>query len=69
MFAEQMRLKSAKTANPAGRMDAAKLAGQKTGQFCLIREREIVPIQTEPSLIPTAQVPEDRILELARAAR
>jgi len=48
---------------------AAKLPGQGTGQFYLVREREVAAVQCEPSLIPTAQLPEDRILELARAAR
>ena len=51
----------------AARVDAAaKLPGQGTGQFYLVREREVVAVQSEPSLLPTAQLPEDRILELAR---
>jgi hypothetical protein len=48
---------------------AAKLPGQGTGQFYLVREREVAAVQSEPSRIATAQVPEDRVLELARAAR
>jgi len=49
-----------------GRVDAAaKLPGQGTGQSYLVREREVAAVQCEPSLIPTAQLPEDRILELA----
>jgi hypothetical protein len=48
---------------------AAKLPGQETGQFYLVREKEVIPVQTEQSLIPTAQVAEDRILELARCGR
>jgi hypothetical protein len=47
----------------------AELPGQGTGQFYLVREREVTPIQSEESLISTAQVPEDRILELARIGR
>jgi DNA helicase HerA-like ATPase len=51
----------------AGQVDAAaKLPGQGTGQFYLVREREILPVQIEPSLIGTSQLPEERILELAR---
>jgi hypothetical protein len=54
----------------AGRLDAAvKLPGQGVGQFYLAREREVTAIQSRQSLVPTAQLPEDRILELARAAR
>jgi hypothetical protein len=52
----------------AGKVDAtAKLPGQSTGQFYLIREREVLPLQTEPSLMATVQLPEGQILELARA--
>jgi hypothetical protein len=51
----------------AGQVDAAaKLPGQGTGQFFLVREREVLAVQTEPSLIATRQLPEDRIQELAR---
>jgi hypothetical protein len=51
-----------------GRVDAAaKLPGQGTGQFYLARE--VAAIQREPSLLPTAQLPEDRILELDRVGR
>jgi hypothetical protein len=54
----------------AGRVDAAaKLPGQGTGQFYLVREREVAAVQSDQSLIPTAQVAEDRILELARVRR
>ncbi len=67
---EQVAIGKLKPMLEAGRVDAAaKLPGQGIGQFYLIREREVAPIQTEPSLIPTAQVPEDRILELAKARR
>jgi hypothetical protein len=53
-----------------GRVDAAaRLPGQETGQFYLLREKDVVPVQIEPSLIPTAQLPEDRIVDLARPGR
>jgi energy-coupling factor transporter ATP-binding protein EcfA2 len=48
---------------------AAKLPGQGTGEFYLMREREVGAVRTAPSLIATEQLPEDRILELARGAR
>jgi DNA helicase HerA-like ATPase len=52
----------------AGRGDpAGRLAGQQTGQFYLVREREVVAIQTRRSLLDTVQVPEERILDLARS--
>jgi hypothetical protein len=54
----------------AGRIDAAtKLPSQETGQFYLLREKEVLPVQVEPSLISTAQLPEDRITELAGTTR
>ncbi len=65
---EQVAIGKLKPMLEAGRVDAAgKLPGQGTGQFYLVREKEVTALQAEPSLIPTAQVPEDRILELARA--
>ncbi|MBY0460411.1 MAG: hypothetical protein K2V38_24105, partial [Gemmataceae bacterium] len=48
---------------------ADRLAEQKAGEFYLAREGDVRPIQTERNLIPTEQLPEDRILELARATR
>jgi hypothetical protein len=67
---EQVAISKLKPMLEAGRVDAvAKLPGQGTGQFYLVREREVVPLQSEPSLIPTAQLPEDRILDLARASQ
>ena len=42
-----------------------KLAAQKAGEFYLVRESDITPIRVRRNLIPTEQVPEDRILELA----
>lgn len=44
-----------------------KLADQRTGEFYLVRESDIQPVQVARNLIPTEQLPEDRILELARA--
>jgi DNA helicase HerA-like ATPase len=50
------------------RLDAAgKLPGQQTGEFYLLRERTVSAVRTEPSLIETRQLPEQRILELARS--
>jgi hypothetical protein len=67
---EQVAIGKLKPMLEAGRVDAAaKLPGQGTGQFYLVREREVTPLQSEPSLLATAQVPEDRILEFARAGR
>jgi DNA helicase HerA-like ATPase len=45
---------------------ADKLAGQKAGEFYLVREGDVAPVATARNLIPTEQVPEDRILALAR---
>jgi hypothetical protein len=45
---------------------AARLPGQATGEFYLVREKELQAIRTMPCLLPTAQLAEDRILELAR---
>ncbi len=46
---------------------AARLPGQATGEFYLVREKELLAIKTNQSLIATAQVAEDRIIELARS--
>jgi DNA helicase HerA-like ATPase len=48
---------------------SAKLPGQGTGEFHLLREGEVVAIKSFPSLIRTEQLGEDRILELARQSR
>ncbi len=48
---------------------AAKLPTQGTGQFYLMREKEVCGLQTQPSFLTTEQLPEDRILELARLTR
>ena len=44
-----------------------KLAGQKAGEFYLVREGDVQPVRAARNLIPTEQLPEDRILDLARA--
>ena len=41
--------------------------GPPTGQFFLAREKDVQPVQADPSLISTVQLPDSRILELARA--
>ncbi len=54
----------------AGRVDAAtKLPGQTVGQFDLLREKSVLPVQVDPCVIATAQVPEDRVVEIAKAGR
>ena len=51
----------------AGRADVTgKLPGQKAGQFFLVRESDVVSIQADRNLIPTAQLSEDRVLAAAR---
>ena len=51
----------------AGRVDvSAKLPGQEMGQFYLARESDVVPIRADRNLIPTTQLPEERILAAAR---
>jgi hypothetical protein len=47
---------------------AARLPGQGTGEFHLLRGKEVVAMRSRPSLIRTEQLPEERIAELARSA-
>jgi hypothetical protein len=50
------------------RPDAAdRLPNQAAGQFYLVRESDVLPVAAARNLIPTEQLPEDRILALARA--
>jgi len=44
-----------------------KLADQTVGQFYLVRESDVSPISVDQNAITTSQLPEDRILALARA--
>lgn len=44
-----------------------KLAGQKAGEFHVATEQEVTPVRVAPSLVKTEQLPEDRIIALARA--
>ena len=48
---------------------AGRLPNQSRGQFHLIRPPTVVGFAARPSLIATEQLPESRILELARAKR
>jgi len=48
---------------------AAKLPGQGTGEFYLLRGKEVCGLKADPSVIPTEQLPEQRIAELARQGR
>ncbi len=50
---------------PAGVSE--RLPGQGVGQFHLVREKSAERIKTFPSLIKPIQLPEERILELARS--
>lgn len=45
---------------------ADRLADQATGEFYLAREGEVRPVRADLCLIPPAQLPEDRILAIAR---
>jgi hypothetical protein len=45
---------------------SSRLPGQEAGQFHLIRERAATALQARPCLVTPEQLPEDRILELAR---
>jgi DNA helicase HerA-like ATPase len=65
---EETALKKLKPMFSECRVDvAAKLPGQETGQFYLLREKEATALQAAPSVMKTEQVSEERILELARA--
>ena len=50
------------------RPDAAdKLAYQQAGEFYLVREDAVTPVRADRNLVRTEQVPDDRIVALARA--
>jgi hypothetical protein len=64
---EKVALDKLKPMFADGKVDmAARLPAQETGEFHLLREKEICALKTFPSLIVADQVPEERILELAR---
>ncbi len=46
-----------------------KLNGQEIGQFFLVREGDVMPVQSLRSAVETEQIPEDEILQLARQHR
>jgi hypothetical protein len=48
---------------------ADRLADQKAGEFCLVREGDVQLIRADRNLLGTGQLAEDRVLTLARAAR
>ena len=58
------KLKPMLERNPAA---ADKLAHQATGEFYVVREGGVTPIRCDLNLVPTAQIPEERVLALARA--
>ncbi len=67
---EQPALAKLKPMFSDSKMDVtAKLPAQQTGEFYLMREKEIIALKSARSLIETKQVPETRILELARLKR
>jgi hypothetical protein len=48
---------------------ADRLTEQKVGEFYLVRETDVRPIRGDRNLIPTEQLGDERVLELARAGR
>lgn len=67
---EQVGLNKLKPMFADARLDAAaRLPGQETGEFHMLREGRVVALKAERSLVETRQVPEQRVLELARPAR
>jgi hypothetical protein len=48
---------------------AARPPGQGTGQFHLLRGKEVIAPRSQPSLIRAEQLPEARMLELAGSLR
>ncbi len=46
---------------------ADRLADQKAREFFLVREADVAPIRADRCLIAPEQLPEDRILAVARA--
>jgi len=57
------KLKPMLERNPAA---ADKLAHQAAGEFFVVREGGVTAVRADRNLVPTAQVPEDRVLALAR---
>jgi energy-coupling factor transporter ATP-binding protein EcfA2 len=47
----------------------SELAGQSVGEFFLVSDGEVVPVQSDRSLIETTQVSEGEIVDLARQTR
>ena len=64
---EQVGLNKLKPMFADARLDAAaRLPGQETGEFHLLREGKVVALKAERSLVETRQVPEQGVLQLAR---
>jgi energy-coupling factor transporter ATP-binding protein EcfA2 len=64
---EETALRKLKPMFSEARVDAAtRLPGQATGYFHLLRGKAVAALRGHPSLIRTEQLPEERILELAR---
>jgi Cdc6-like AAA superfamily ATPase len=65
---EPVAINKLKPVLTAGRADVTgKLAGQAAGQFYLARETDVTPVGVDRNLIPTTQLPEDRVLAAAKA--
>lgn len=47
----------------------SELAGQSAGEFFLVRDGEVVPVQSDRSLIDTTQISESEIVDLAKRTR
>ena len=64
---EQVGLNKLKPMFADARLDAAaRLPGQETGEFHLLREGKVVALKADRSLVETQQVQEQRLLELSR---
>ena len=51
---------------PNGGYRVAMMTAQEFSEFYLVREADVLPVRADRNLIPTEQLPEDRVLELAR---
>ncbi len=66
---EARALEKVRTLLAARPVAPERLAGQAPGQFHLATERGVTALRSEASLVRAEQLPEARILELARAGR
>jgi DNA helicase HerA-like ATPase len=67
---EKVALDKLKTLFSESSVDAAaRLPGQGIGEFHLLQDKKVSALRAQRSLIVTEQLPDDRILELARSGR